>query len=66
MSKPATTDRAISFAEAMFLLFLGLRLSGHIDWAWYLIGMPLIIQILMGVACAAFVVWLERKERDRR
>ena len=30
-------------AVGMFLLFLGLKLTGHIDWSWLWVSMPLIV-----------------------
>ncbi len=65
MAEPATTDRAVSFTEAMFLLFLGLRLTGHITWAWYWIAMPLLVQTVIAVGCSVFVVWLQQHRAAR-
>lgn len=31
----------IGFGGALFLLFLGLRLTDHITWAWYWVAAPL-------------------------
>jgi hypothetical protein len=31
----------LTFEGAMFLLFLGLRLAGIIDWPWYWLSAPL-------------------------
>jgi hypothetical protein len=31
------------FLKALFLLFLGLKLSGNIDWNWFLILLPIIL-----------------------
>lgn len=31
----------ISFFGAMFLLFLGLKLVGYVDWSWWIICAPL-------------------------
>ncbi len=61
MAEPAATDRAMSFPEALFLLFLGLRLSGHITWAWYWIAMPLIAQVVIGGTCAALIIYLGQR-----
>ncbi len=66
----------IGFCPALFLLFLGLRLAGEIDWAWYWVASPLLIPL--GVAAACFVVaglflgivagyeYFERRARRRR
>jgi len=31
----------IGFAGSLFILFLGLRLTDHIDWEWYWVAAPL-------------------------
>jgi hypothetical protein len=31
------------FLKALFLVFLGLKLSGNIDWNWFIISIPLIL-----------------------
>ena len=41
----------------LFLLFLGLKLAGHIDWSWWIVCLPLAVDII-GVAVATY------KERD--
>lgn len=58
----------------MFLLFLGLRLTDNIDWAWYWVGAPLwmpaalVLGIAAIVAVVAVPMWLvgRRGERKRR
>jgi hypothetical protein len=44
----------IGMGGALFLLFLGLKLTGHIDWSWWWVTSPLwlpfvIILTLIGV-----------------
>jgi hypothetical protein len=36
----SNSSTKIGFLGALFLLFLGLRLTDHIDWAWYWIASP--------------------------
>lgn len=51
----------IGFLGALFLLFLGLKLGGIIDWAWVYIFMPLWIPALVVIVILLFVlifVWL--------
>lgn len=31
----------ISFADILFLVFLVLKLTGHIDWSWWWVSAPL-------------------------
>lgn len=42
----------MKFPHALCLLFIGLKLSGHIDWSWWLVLSPLILPIADGVIVA--------------
>lgn len=33
----------------LFLLFLGLKLSGSIDWSWWWVFSPLIVRVMHGL-----------------
>ena len=41
MSKSSTTTGGISFLGALFLVFLTLKLTNHIDWSWWWVTCPL-------------------------
>ena len=43
----------------LFLVFLVLRLTGTIDWSWWLVTLPLWGPLLVGLLgiALAFVVW---------
>lgn len=34
------------FLSALFLLFVGLKLSDNIDWSWICVSIPLILELL--------------------
>jgi hypothetical protein len=58
MSDNQQTVRAsggIGMGGALFLLFLGLKLTGHIDWSWWWITAPLWIPL--GIIVAIFMVF---------
>jgi hypothetical protein len=38
---------SIGLGPLMFLLFLGLKLTGHIDWSWWWVTAPLWITFLL-------------------
>lgn len=59
---------SIGFGGALFLLFLGLRLTDHIDWAWYWVAAPLWapLAIVAAVASVFGVVMLIAHALDRR
>ncbi len=48
------------FAPALFLLFLGLKLTGHIDWSWWWVTSPLWIPSVV-VALMLVVMFLVLK-----
>ena len=37
----SNASHSISFFELLGLLFIGLRLTGHIDWDWWLVTLPI-------------------------
>lgn len=52
----------IGFFGLLTILFIGLKLSGHIDWSWWWVLAPmwapiaaLITLIFIGVSCGASV-----------
>ena len=48
------------FCGALGLLFIGIKLSGSIDWSWWLVLLPLYLPLAFVVValCAIGVVWL--------
>lgn len=55
MSNQTARSTGIGLTGATFLLFLGLRLTDHIDWAWYWIAAPLWMPlgVVLGFAAVA-------------
>lgn len=62
---------------AVFLVFLVLKLTGHIDWSWWWVTAPLwgpvgiflVIFVVIGVSASIVVLitdWLRRRRRRRR
>ena len=54
------TSHGITFVGALQVLFIGLKLTGYIDWPWWQVLLPIIIQLVLIVlsllilGCAAF------------
>lgn len=60
-----------NFLELLFLLFLGLKLAGKIDWSWWLVfaplWAPLILAVLgVGLAFLGAVILTQKKARDEK
>lgn len=40
----------MGFVEVLTILFIGLKLTGHIDWSWWLVLLPeIIVVVLYGI-----------------
>lgn len=55
MSNQTVKSSGIGLCGATFLVFLVMRLTDHIDWAWYWIAAPLWVPI--GIAFGAVVLF---------
>lgn len=79
-SRNAAAGAGIGLGGALFALFVGLKLTGHIDWSWWWVSAPLWapIALLVGIAgvvglvmgavlilAAAHDVWRHRARRRR-
>lgn len=49
----SSTSGGIGLCGALFILFLALRLTDHIDWEWYWVGAPLWMPMAIGLVIAA-------------
>ena len=48
----------ISFTMLLFLIFLVLKLTGHIDWSWLWVCAPLWIVGLIWVGLIVLAAWV--------
>lgn len=55
-----TTSRSgdLGFAGALTILFIGLKLTGYIDWSWVWVLSPIWIPLLVAVVCIALALML--------
>jgi hypothetical protein len=67
------TNSGVGFAGLLTLLFVALKLTGCIQWPWYWVVSPLLIQMALGlviVAVAALAVvvveMLEKKSTSKK
>ena len=49
------------FLSLLALLFIGLKLTGHIDWSWFWVLSPLWLKILFVLLVAAAAVGIHKK-----
>lgn len=59
----------ITFPSLLFLLFLGLKLTGYIAWSWWWVTAPLWIPVLVlavfmsvPLAVVGAAAWLSRRK----
>lgn len=73
-NKTQTTTRiGPGFLSLLTLLFIGLKLTGHIDWSWLWVLAPfwipaavvLVLFLILGAATFAVAVLEERERRGR-
>ena len=66
-SKSSSSSGGIGFCGLLTILFIGLKLTNHIDWSWWWVLSPLWIGFAMWAVIvvlflvgAAIVAWLGR------
>ena len=52
---------SIGFVGLLQLAFIILKLCKVINWSWWLVLIPLWIEIILVVGIIAFIVWLGKK-----
>ena len=66
-SKSSSSSGGIGFCGLLTILFIGLKLTNHIDWSWWWVLSPLWIGfalwaviVVLFLVGAAIVAWLGR------
>ena len=57
--KKVVNNSEVSFSGLLTILFIGLKLTGHIDWSWWWVLSPLWIPILLLFAFAFIAIVLK-------
>ena len=52
----------MGFLEVLTLIFVALKLTGHIDWSWFWVLSPTIFAIVLYVALLLGLVTLSNKK----
>jgi hypothetical protein len=55
MSNSSSSSSGIGFPGLLTVLFIGLKLTGHITWPWLWVLSPLWISLLVGLTVLAIV-----------
>lgn len=54
------------FLSVLCLLFIGLKLTGHIDWSWWLVLCPIVVESVIAGLMHAGLLGEELQDFARR
>jgi len=46
----------MSFLTLLTLIFIVLKLTGNIDWSWWMVMMPMIVEFIAWLCVALFLI----------
>lgn len=55
-----TSNSGVGFTGLLTVLFIGLKLTGHIDWSWWWVLSPLWISGGLGVLFLGIIWWAQQ------
>ena len=59
-------NNIIGFFGLLTLIFITLKLTGYIDWSWWLVLMPLFIPVIIIFAILVIMLVMGARVRQRR
>jgi len=59
-------NNSIGFFGLLTLIFITLKLTGYIDWSWWLVLMPLFVPVIIIFAILVIMFALGARVRQRR
>ena len=70
MSDKSTQTSGIGFTSLLTILFIGLKLTGYIDWSWWWVLSPTWISfaffVLILIIIIGILVWTDIQDNKRR
>ncbi|NWF45419.1 hypothetical protein F3K02_09185 [Hydrogenophaga sp. D2P1] len=60
MSTNSSSSSGVSFLSLLGLLFIGLKLTGFIDWSWWWVLAPFYVGLFLVIAVIAFVIAINK------
>ncbi len=60
MKQSQSQSGGINFVGALTLLFIALKLTGHITWSWFWVLSPIIFCLAVVVICLVIIAILDR------
>ena len=52
---------SIGFFGLLGIVFIVLKLTGYIDWSWWIVLSPIWGSLLVGILILIFFIWLSNK-----
>lgn len=59
MADSNSSSGGVGFVGLLTILFVGLKLTGYIDWPWYWVLSPIWISLLVAVLLGLLLVWIK-------
>lgn len=56
MNETSSSSSGIGFIGLLTVLFIGLKLTGHIGWPWIWVLSPIWISLVLGISIAFVVI----------
>jgi hypothetical protein len=63
MSKQSNSTGGIGFLGMLTILFIGLKLTGYVDWSWTWVLSPLWIGFTLGVTLIVVGMMMESRKK---
>ena len=61
MSNSSSSSSGVGFVGLLTVLFVGLKLTDHIDWSWWWVLSPMWISLLILVVLDGYWCWHSRR-----
>lgn len=64
MSKQASNNNGgIGFVGLLTILFIGLKLTGYVDWSWFWVLSPVIFSVCLAAVAIVTVVFMSASKK---
>jgi len=63
MKNESKGSGGISFLGMLTILFIGLKLTGYVDWSWTWVLSPLWIGFTIGVTLIVVAIMIEKRKK---
>jgi hypothetical protein len=63
MKNESKSSGGISFLGMLTILFIGLKLTGYVDWSWTWVLSPLWIGFTIGVTLIVVAIMIEKRKK---